>query len=133
MEAKRSTTVLVVEDDPDIRQAMADLIRDDGYECLFAGNGLEALETLQRTKPSLILADLLMPVMDGVELLARLRRDPEYHSIPVVVMTAATDRLVGLSLDSLDVPLLRKPIDAEALTQLLARQSQIAGADPEPT
>ena len=113
--------VLVVEDDPDIRQAIAELLEDDGYECILAEHGLDALETLRRRTPSLVLTDLLMPVMDGVELIARVRADTRWSHLPIVVMTAAGDRIIGVELDSLNVPVLRKPVDVANLAQVISR------------
>ena len=118
--------VLVVEDDPDIRQAMAELLEDDGYECLLAEHGLDALETLRRRTPSLVLTDLLMPVMNGVELIARLRTDARWSSLPIVVMTAAGERIIGVDLETLNVPVLRKPVDIRSLAQVLARHSSVS-------
>jgi CheY-like chemotaxis protein len=123
--------VLVVEDDPDIRQAMAELLEDEGYECILAGHGLEALETLTRRTPSLLLVDLLMPVMNGVELIERVRRDERWSDLPIVVMTAAGERIVGVQLDSLNVQILEKPVDIPSLAQVLARHSRVCAEIPE--
>jgi CheY-like chemotaxis protein len=123
--------VLVVEDDPDIRQALAELIEDEGYDCLVAENGIAALETLSRRTPSLLLTDLLMPVMNGVELIARLQRDARWSSLPVVVMTGAGDRIVGVDLESLNVPILRKPVDIASLEQILAHHTRVDAELPE--
>jgi CheY-like chemotaxis protein len=113
--------VLVVEDDPDIRQAIAELLEDEGYECILAEHGLDALETLRRRTPSLVLTDLLMPVMDGVELIARVRADTRWSHLPIVVMTAAGDRIIGVEVESLNVPVLRKPVDVANLAQVISR------------
>lgn len=110
----------MVEDDPDIRQAMAELLEDEGYDCILAEHGLDALETLNRRTPSLVLIDLLMPVMNGVELVARLRSDARWSNLPVVVMTAAGERTMGVDLETLNVPVLRKPVDVASLVQVLA-------------
>jgi CheY-like chemotaxis protein len=123
--------VLIIEDDPDIRQALAELLEDEGYDCIFAANGLEALETLSLQTPSLLLVDLLMPVMNGVELIARLQRDARWSNLPVVVMTAGGDRIIGLDLESLHVPVLVKPVDIASLQQMLVRHSRAAVQTPD--
>jgi CheY-like chemotaxis protein len=81
--------VLVVEDDQDIREGLTHILRDEGFDVHVASNGLEALDLIRRRgSPDVIILDLLMPVMSGVELLAILRRTPSLASIPVVVMSA---------------------------------------------
>jgi two-component system, chemotaxis family, chemotaxis protein CheY len=114
----RSRSVLIVDDDRDVRDAMAELLQDEGYECLQAKNGLEALAVLKLARPGLLLVDLIMPIMNGVDFLARLRQDPCLRDIPVIAMTAANDRMVGVKLDG---PVLHKPIDLTLLSQMLAQ------------
>jgi CheY-like chemotaxis protein len=119
--ARETGPVLVVEDDLDIRQAIAELLADEGYECILAENGLAALEALDHRTPSLVLTDLVMPVMNGVELIGRLRTDARWSHLPIVVMTAAGERIIGVDLESLNVPVLRKPLDVVNLAQVVAR------------
>lgn len=116
----RSAPVLIVEDDHDLRNAMAELLQAEGYHCILAENGLEALDALRRLRPSLLLTDLLMPVMNGVELIRRLRSEARWRDLPIVVMTAANDRIVGVEVESLNVPIIRKPADLPTLMQVLA-------------
>lgn len=81
--------VLVVEDDSAIRDALRELLEHEGYEVLWAANGLEALARLRGGQsPRLILLDLGMPVMDGWEFRHAQRRDPAIAPIPVVVISA---------------------------------------------
>jgi CheY-like chemotaxis protein len=84
--------ILVVEDDSDIREDLAELLRDEGYRVTTAGNGAEALEQLrsQRT-PCLILLDLMMPVMDGWEFRRRMLADERLARVPTVLLTSAAD------------------------------------------
>jgi CheY-like chemotaxis protein len=123
---RRPGPVLLVENDRDIRQAMTELLEDEGYECIVAEHGHAALDVLSRQMPSLLLIDLLMPIMNGVELITRLRRDPRWSDLPMVVMTAAGDRIIGVDVESLNVPVLRKPVEIGSLVQVLARQSDAA-------
>jgi len=81
-------TILVIEDDATSRLLMARLLRFEGYETLSAGNGEQALEMLGFMKPALILLDLMMPVMDGFEFAAELRRREDWRAVPVIVLTA---------------------------------------------
>jgi CheY-like chemotaxis protein len=80
--------ILVVDDDDGTLEAIAELLRDAGYRTSTATTGDEALRRLRRARPDLVLMDLIMPNMDGWELLARLREDSELARVPKVVMTA---------------------------------------------
>ncbi|MFP2924530.1 response regulator [Pyxidicoccus sp. 3LG] len=104
-------TVLVVEDDEDIRAAIAEILEGEGYEVAIASNGSEALDELQHLRrPSLILLDLMMPVMNGHEFLARIRDTPRLNTVPVLVLTAvSTEAPPGAR------GLLRKPFIVEEL------------------
>jgi len=124
--SRRAGPVLIVEDDADVRQALADLLQEEGYECILAKHGVEAIECLRGQMPSLLLVDLVMPVMDGVDLIARLRCDARWSELPIVVMTAAGDRIMGVDVESLNVPVLRKPVDIATLVQVLARHSRVS-------
>jgi two-component system, OmpR family, response regulator CpxR len=121
----QSRSVLIVEDDGDLRQAVAELIEDQGYTCRHARDGIEAMAALSLEPPDLLIADLLMPVMSGIDLLARLREHPSYRGIPVIAMTAANDRMLGAKVD---VPVLHKPIDLSMLSEMLARYCPLGGS-----
>ncbi len=79
-------TVLVVEDDSTLREALVDTLELHGYQCLQAGNGLQALQLLERNTISLVVSDVNMPEMDGMELLKNVRR--QYPHIPMLLLTA---------------------------------------------
>ena len=82
-------SILVVDDDPDIRHSLTEILVDEGYDALTAGNGREALSMIRANHlPSLIVLDLTMPIMDGYEFLIEQRRDDALAGIPVVVVTA---------------------------------------------
>ena len=81
--------ILVVDDDAAIRQAIAELLAEEGFEVSCAANGAEALRELESTTvPSLILLDLTMPVMDGWTFRSAQRQDPRLAGIPTIVLTA---------------------------------------------
>src|ERR1700753_1874983 len=80
---------LIVDDEPRLRQVMVHLMRSDGFQCVEAGNGLEALEQLEKFPAILVLSDLRMPKMDGFELLREIRS--RYPDIAVVMITAVAD------------------------------------------
>lgn len=85
---KRNACVLIVDDQPENVQLMADVLASDGYDTLSANSGPEALDVLNTERPSAILLDMLMPGMDGFELIRRIRANPETAKIPILVITA---------------------------------------------
>ena len=89
-DASASNVVLVVDDDDDIRTAVQEVLEGEGYPTRGASNGKEALDLLQTSTvpPALVLLDLMMPEMDGWELLVRMDQDPALHRIPVALMSA---------------------------------------------
>ncbi len=116
--------VLVVDDDVDIRDALIDVLEEDGFRAVGASNGAEALDRLHAgLRPDLILLDLMMPVMDGWEFLRRRRGDPEANTIPVVVLSAAGKSLRphvrSLGADEF----LEKPVEAEDLLDAVSRNN----------
>jgi CheY-like chemotaxis protein len=112
------TTVLVAEDEPAIRELLAEILRGEGYEVLAAADGVEALALLARGVPDLVLTDAMMPGLDGLGLAHRIREDPMTAAVPVVLMSAAVrpdpDGRAG-------VAFLAKPFDLERLLGLVAR------------
>jgi CheY-like chemotaxis protein len=115
-----SHTVLVVEDDVDIRQALIEIIEDHGFGALGAVDGADALKILSRTTelPCVILLDLMMPVMDGAEFRQAQRQDPRLATIPVVVLSAYRDLdRQAAPLDAVSV--LRKPPSVRELVTVL--------------
>ena len=107
--------ILVVEDDADINVAIQEVLRDEGYKCTAALNGDEGFRLLVEEEPDLVLLDLALPYMTGIEFLAHKRAVRAVAEIPVIVMT-------GLShvpkLDKI-VAVLRKPFDLEAMVELV--------------
>lgn len=117
--------ILVVDDDQEVREAICDVLCDEGYHVSSACNGAEALNALrQGAQPSLIVLDLTMPVMDGFEFLERRRTDAELSSIPVVVVSATIDSRIELP----GVVVVRKPIELESLLAIIARQLDLRAA-----
>ncbi len=112
----KTPLVLVVEDHPQMRNYIRQQIETD-YRVLEAGDGMEAWEALQKERPDLILSDVMMPRMDGFQLLSTLRADPATEDIPVIMLTARAareDRLHALTIGVDDY--LIKPFDEEELT-----------------
>lgn len=84
-------TVLVVEDDVSLRSALGEKLRHEGFVAVLAENGLAGLEAIKKQKPDLILLDLLMPIMDGMAMLQKVRMLPGGTEIPVIVLSNLSD------------------------------------------
>jgi CheY-like chemotaxis protein len=113
-----SADVLIVDDDQDISDILSEILSSAGHSVITARNGAEALEKLKSVKPSLILLDLNMPVMDGFEFRRLQRLDPAVAQVPTVVMSALyqmRERIAHLAVDDA----LEKPIALERLLQVV--------------
>ena len=95
-------TVLVVEDEPKIVEVLALYLEREGYQALAAGDGRTALDAFRRKQPDLVILDLNLPEMDGLELCRQIRKE---SSLPIIMLTARdeeTDKLIGLELGADD-------------------------------
>jgi CheY-like chemotaxis protein len=109
--------VLIVEDDDDLRDMMAQMLTIEGFDTATAANGREALDYLHSSgKPNVILLDLMMPVMDGWEFRRRQKADPELAPVPVIVLSALDPpRAATVDADAF----LKKPLDFDRLLELV--------------
>jgi CheY-like chemotaxis protein len=114
-------SILLVEDDFDLRDALIPILEHEGHHVVGAANGREALDQLRAgAKPSLILLDLMMPIMNGAEFRAEQLRDPALASIPVVVVSA--DPAARRKAEVMGaVGCLEKPMDIDALLAQVRR------------
>jgi CheY-like chemotaxis protein len=88
MENKSKTKILIVEDNDANLELFLDMLRIGGYECVYASNGIEALKIAERELPKLILLDIQLPGMDGIEVIKALRSMPATKDIKTVALTA---------------------------------------------
>lgn len=88
--------ILIVEDERDMRQALVDELSRNGFETLEAKNGKEGLESALKNHPDLILLDIVMPEMDGMTMMQKLRENVEGKKIPIILLTNlnATDKII---------------------------------------
>jgi len=109
-------SVLIIEDDDGVRESLAAILREEGYVVEVVGNGTDALQRLrERTHPTLILLDLMMPVMSGGEFLAVLRQTDATAAIPVVIVSAWAKEVAKVRAQSQGV--VDKPISIDALLE----------------
>lgn len=120
-------TILVVDDEPDIRFTLADILKALGYTVRVASNGREALENIRTYgAPSIIVLDLMMPVMDGYQFWSEQHRDPQLARVPVVVITAGTT----IRRDELEpFGVVPKPIRLPLLCSLIDKAIETKAAD----
>ncbi|MBI4743943.1 MAG: response regulator transcription factor [Actinobacteria bacterium] len=107
----------MVEDDPDLLELIAFNLKCEGYEVVTARDGIEALEEVHREKPDLIVLDIMMPRVDGWEVLSRLRKAPDTVNLPVIILTVKKEDvsvLFGFELGANDY--LTKPFRIEELS-----------------
>ena len=112
--------ILVVDDDPDIRESLREVLEDEGYTVSCVGNGREALDYLKTPsspRPCVILLDLMMPVMDGWQFRREQKQDPTIADIPLVVITATGKRPVLIDA----AELVMKPLDLNRLFEAIER------------
>lgn len=114
-----SRDILLVEDDDDYREGLADILRSEGYSVRCAANGLEALEYLKKSesRPSLILLDLMMPVMNGWDFRERMLAEASLVDIPVIILSAAPGATDAAALHPAGA--LQKPVELAALLKLV--------------
>jgi CheY-like chemotaxis protein len=119
MSTAQCLAVIVVEDDDDIREAVTTALELEGFQVFSAENGARALEILPTMPhPSLVLADLMMPVMDGWQLIGALSKDDRFATLPVVVVSANNDRSPA------GYRQVKKPIDLDDLVKIVSELCQ---------
>src|SRR6478735_758652 len=91
MDSDSQPQILVVEDDPAIRETLVDLLELNHFQVLSATNGEEGLALARRHQPDIVLSDVAMPKLDGFEMLAALRADDRTRSIPVIILSASIE------------------------------------------
>src|SRR4051812_7477254 len=111
-------SVLIVDDDAELRDVLAEFLVDEGYEVRSAPNGAAALAALEQGAPSVILLDLAMPVMDGTSFRRRQLADPKLADIPLLVMSA-NDSVAVVTSELKVWALLPKPVHPEFLLEML--------------
>jgi CheY-like chemotaxis protein len=122
-------TILVVDDDPVIQKLLVVNFEMEGYKVVCANDGIEGIALTQSQKPDLILLDVMMPRMDGIEAVNRLKSDPETAAIPVILLSAkaqSTDISGGLDAGADDY--ITKPFDPLELLDKVA--ALIGGTSP---
>src|SRR5512146_65341 len=108
------TKILVIDDEPSIINLVSAYLKPEGYEVYTAADGNAGLKAARTFKPELIILDLMLPGIDGIELLTRLRRESDVYVIMLTARTDETDKIVGLSVGADDY--VTKPFSPRELT-----------------
>jgi len=123
----RNAKILVIDDEPGILNLVTSYLRAEGYEFLTAEDGPSGLRTARAFKPDLIVLDIMLPGMDGIELLTQLRRESDVYVIMLTARTEETDKIIGLSVgadDYLTKPFSPRELVARIKAALRRLQSQ---------
>lgn len=93
MQPSKTAKILIVEDEPNLRKLLEVIIGKEGYEVITAGNGEEAWDTINQQVPDLLLTDLMMAKMDGIELCRRIRSQSQFDQVPILMLTAKDEQV----------------------------------------
>jgi CheY-like chemotaxis protein len=117
-----AATIVLIEDDEDIREIMAEVLRSEGYNVFVAADGGEGIDVVRRlgSAVQLILLDYMMPVLDGSQVLAVLKGDPVLGSIPIVVVSAAARTAIPIGFVGIEA-WLSKPVEMQRLLQVVGQ------------
>ena len=114
-----ATPVLLVDDDPLIQQLVKSALESDGFQVTIAGDGVEALRLTRQLQPAAVLLDIRLPRLDGWDVLAQLKSDPEVAGVPIIILSVEEERARGFSLGACEY--LIKPIEPERLVDVVRR------------
>ena len=124
--------LLIVEDDPDILKLLHTTLKFKGYRVVTARNGKEGLEAIHKERPAVVIADIMMPKLDGFGLVHRLRLNPETRDIPVMFITATyvtpEDKEFALNIGA--TRFLQKPVDLDEFQKTISELLKIGAAPP---
>lgn len=108
-------SILIAEDEYDIAFALEMILSDEGYQVKLTSNGRDALAALSSERPDLVILDIMMPYVTGVEALRVIRSNPDTSTLPVILMSAATPQIeTG---DRKRTVFLRKPFNLDQILQ----------------
>jgi len=115
--------ILVTDDDDEIRKVLTLVLERAGYAVSAAANGEEALALMAKEQPALLLLDIMMPKVDGLEVLRRMRGDAQLSDVPVIAFTALTSQLIEKELFDLGVRgFMRKPLHLTDLVEMVGME-----------
>ena len=125
--------LVVVEDDPDLRDVLRESLTREGYVVSVASDGVEGLALIRETRPALVCLDVMMPGKDGIEVCRELRADAEFRALPILMLTAKGDEsdvVLGLGIGADDYMVKpARPKELVARVRALLRRGSVSSAD----
>ncbi|NOK61908.1 MAG: response regulator [Chloroflexi bacterium AL-W] len=112
-------TILVMDDDLALQTVLEIALREAGYQVVLANNGEEGLERLKTLSPNLVISDIMMPNIDGVELFERIKDRLQNEGIPIFIMTALTRKPWFADLEAEGAVIIQKPFEMDQLLNLV--------------
>jgi len=119
--------ILLVDDDLTLREMYDERLKAEGFDIIQASNGEEAMRKARESKPSIILLDIMMPKVNGFDVLKDLKADPDLKDIPVIVLTALiqdVDRVQGKKLGAADYIVKSETMPGEVITKIKRAMGQ---------
>ena len=116
---ERKKTVLVMDDDLALQTVLEIALREAGYEVILANDGQEGIEKLTALNPDLVISDIMMPQMDGVETFQRIKEQLQDNGIPIFIMTALTRKPWFADLEAEGAVIIQKPFEIDQLLGLV--------------
>ena len=121
--------LLIVEDDATVREMLALILNEAGFFVVTAGDGRAGLDCAWCERPDLILTDLEMPVMNGIQMILRLRQEPDLQNIPVLVLSSVPASILAEAVSAGAREALQKPVQVGMLIALIRQILGRAAAD----
>lgn len=133
---KQLAKILVVDDEQDILELIRHTLNKEGFEVHIAANGVQAIEQAKKVKPDLVLMDVMMPIMDGMEACRQLKEDPDTVGIAIVFLTARSEEFAELAgfeagADDYIAKPIRPRVLLSRLKAILRRRHVIENSNPE--
>lgn len=127
----QACSILVIEDEPDLREGLREALTEEGYAVEIAPDGLAGLSLLREgaIQPQLILLDLMMPAVSGWEFHAAIRKDPKFSRIPILVLSAVIDQREQTWMGVPEANCIRKPFELSTLLSAIERHCKPSPAE----
>jgi len=125
--------ILVVEDSPEFREMLATVLQAEGHTVMTAQNGLQAISEMELWSPDLIITDIHMPALNGLEMIRRIRLDSKFKSVPIIGLTAHKRRGLDLAIKAGASVSLLKPVELQRLIEHVKELLPLESVQTDPS